>query len=322
MEWVGAVNESQARVLGISRGSRRSAVWEHPFHGVSRPIGADHSDPETRIQNVVPFLPRGAVFTGWAGAFLAGVKYIDGIDRWGNLMPIVLALPDGMQVRPRDGFIPSRRRLRVDEIDREAPLPTATLTRCAYDLALDAPNLTEAVVALDMCTSKVTGGARTTLDNLRSLTSRHKKSRGIVQARHAGELSSERSGSPWESRTRALAVEGAGIDEWLVNVPVFDLHEGFLGVADLLDEESGLVLESDGAGHREERPHQADNVREEKFERAGSVVVRVAALDHTIPTQTIARIRAGRADALRAPKRWTLEQPAWWSAWPPARKWD
>ncbi|MBC7592955.1 MAG: DUF559 domain-containing protein [Kineosporiaceae bacterium] len=115
----------------------------------------------------------------------------------------------------------------------------------------------------------------------------------------------------------------ADIKQPRVNLPVFDLDENLLGVADLIDESTGLVIEFDGATHRELPQHTKDNRREEKFERAGLVVSRVTALDHRDRWGTAARMRAAQRDARSSPKRlWTLEKPDWWRTWPPARQWE
>ena len=151
----------------------------------------------------------------------------------------------------------------------------------------------------------------------------HHKVRGLVMARRAYALCSPRSASPLETRTRLLAHLDAGLVGLGVNVPVFDADERLLGVADLLDEESGLVIESDGGGHREQTQHTMDNRREEGFERAGLVVCRVTALDHRERWNTVGRIVAAHRDAATSTRRaWTTQKPDWWYSWKPGRRWD
>lgn len=53
----------------------------------------------------------------------------------------------------------------------------------------------------------------------------------------------------------------------LWRAPLRGVHEW--AFADVLDEETGLIAEYDGAGHREERRHATDNVREELLEAHG-----------------------------------------------------
>jgi hypothetical protein len=107
----------------------------------------------------------------------------------------------------------------------------------------------------------------------------------------------------------------AGLPRPLVNVPIFDLHGRLLGIADLLDEEAGLVTEFDGQDHCRRRQHRADNDREEEFEGAGLVVVRADSLDMTEhQKRLVARLRSGRRRGLerdRRKDRWTLVEPEW-----------
>lgn len=248
---------------------------------------------------------------------------LDGRDRRGEPMPVMLASPDAGRHRRRNGIQPTRRYIRKDEREIFEGVEVATIARAAYDLALDAPNLTEAVVYLDMCTSTTIAQARTPLDNVHRLVARHKKTRGIVTVREALTWVSSRSASPWETRTRLLAAQGAGIRGLLVNVPVFDLDGELLGVVDLLDPETGLAIETDGDHHRSRAQHTDDNRREERFERSGMTVCRVTSLDHRDPIGTVQRLRRAHRDAhLTRRRTWTLHKPQWWHAWEPGRRWD
>lgn len=122
-----------------------------------------------------------------------------------------------------------------------------------------------------------------------------------------------------------MATEAVGIENWLVNVPVFDLRENLLGVPDLLDRVSGYVIESDGADHRRIKRHNNDNVREEVFEDDGMPVVRIGAAQHSRAerTRTLQRIVNGRARATKGGATlWTTRKPSWWWPWPPGRRWD
>lgn len=202
-------------------------------------------------------------------------------------------------------------------------VPVTTLARAVYDQALDARSVREAVVIIEMGVSRVIAQARTTLANVHRLVERHHKTRGIVRVRNALALATDRSASPWETRTRLLAALDADIKGLRQNVPVFDLAGKLLGIADLIDPETGLVIESDGSHHREAQQHTDDNRREERFERAQAVVCRVTSLDHKDRWATVGRIRAASRDAARQTDRsWTLEKPDWWWRWNPGRRWD
>lgn len=317
------VRVRDAMAFGITRAQTRTARWEHPFRGVVR-LGDPPTCPQTRIADVIPLVIEGCALGGWASAYLQGVRYLDGTTRGGELRAVVVHAGEGHQLRRRAGLRPSRRTLRPWELEDFDGVRVSSLSRAIYDEALDAHSLTEALVAVEMGVSTVAGHAHTTLARVRQVADSHVKTRGIVQAREALRRASTRSGSPWETRLRILAEDLAGIDDWLVNVPVFDLSGNLLGVPDLLDAESGLVLESDGAGHREEHQHGDDNLREERFERHNLTVVRVMARDHRDPLGIAVRINRARNDAARrdmSRDTWTLDQPGWWQTWEPGRRW-
>jgi hypothetical protein len=265
---------------------------------------------------------RANVLGGWASLWAQGNRWFDGFDRGGDPRDVLIHCLAGSQLRVRPGIIPSQADLHPDEVDSLAHYDVATLARSAYDEMRVAGSLRDAVVVLDMAVSTTSGVAHTTLAAVRRVVESHHKTRGIVQARNALDLGTSRSASPWETRTRLLAQLDVGITSLQVNVPVFDLFGTLLGIADLIDPETGLVIESDGSGHREAQKHTDDNVREEKFERAGLVVCRVTSLDHAHRWATVGRINSAWADAGRMRKRlWTLEQPDWWASWLPARRW-
>ncbi|MEO6472214.1 MAG: DUF559 domain-containing protein [Aeromicrobium sp.] len=309
---------------GIARRELAGEDWNHPYRGVVRLGSGDPQEAGNRISEAIPLLTSGAVLTGWASAHRQGVRMLDGIDRAGRLQPIVICCPSGGRLRPRDGISPSRRSIHLNEYSIVEGVSMTSLARAAYDMALDAPSACEALVAFDMCISTVIRQSRTTLSAIENVLSMHRKTRGISQARHALALAESRSASPWETRTRYEARIGADIRNLLVNAPVFDRAGRLVGVADLLCERTGLVIESDGAGHRQEIPHAEDNVREEALERLGFVVSRVSAVDHRQPLELRSRLRNAQlhANTLVRERKWSLEKPDWWWGWEPGRRWD
>lgn len=100
------------------------------------------------------------------------------------------------------------------------------------------------------------------------------------------------------------------------NVPIFDLSQNLLGIADLFDPDSGLVGEFDGKQHREARHHRKDNIREEGFESANLVVVRSDKVDvRAARPQLVGRLTDGYRRGQRRDRRWdrwALTQPGWW----------
>ncbi|KQY58127.1 hypothetical protein ASD11_00170 [Aeromicrobium sp. Root495] len=282
--------------------------------------GSDLSVQDARVDDAVGLLLPGTALGGWASLRLQGNDFFDGWSSSGVRTALVHCLPR-TQLRRRDIVEPFRGLTHPDElIDLEGVVMT-TLARAAFDEARLAASLDEATVVIEMATSTTSGRPHTTLSAVRGVIASHFKVRGIVQARAAVDRASSRAASPWETRTRLLASR-AEVTDVLVNVPLFGPDGDLLGVVDVVDPSTGLVVESDGGHHRGLQQHTHDNRREELLERHGCTVVRVTVLDHQDPWRTIARIRAAQLHAMRMPQgSWTLDQPAWWQTWPSARRW-
>lgn len=312
------------RAAGVPVSELRRASWRRPFRGVARLVGAEDAHPQTRIRDAAALLAPDGAIGGWASRWWQGCPYCDGLDRYGAELPVLLHTSARLRRRERAGVEPTRCQLHPDELVELDGLRLTSLARAAYDDARLACDDAEAVVVLDMSVSRVTGGARTTLGEVRRVLARHTKTRGIARVRRAIELATDRSASPWESRMRVFAVTELGMHNWAVNQPIFDQHGRLLGIPDLLDPATGLVLESDGSSHRTPERHRDDNVREERFESSNLTVVRVTSGDHRAPAQLSVRIRDGdrraRARDVRRDS-WTLTKPAWWSASALARRW-
>ena len=314
---------SLALANGLSRRNIRSTSWLHPYHGVVRAAKLELDPTDLRLSDAIALMSEGHVLGGWASLRAQGNHWFSGRGRHDCDREVLVHCLGGAQLRVRRGLIPCRGLLLADEFMRLENYDVSTVARAVYDEMRLARDLREAVVAFDMATSTTSNVAHTTPAAIARVIDTHHKTRGLMQARRAVVLGSTRSASPWETRTRLLAQLDADIEQLRVNLPVFDLSENLLGVADLIDEFTGLVIEFDGATHRELPRHTDDNRREEKFERAGLVVSRVTALDHRDRWGTATRMRAAQRDARSSSKRlWTLEKPAWWWTWPPARQWE
>lgn len=300
----------------------RGPHWARPSHGLIRPAGADLGQPLTRIHDAVALAGPDGVLGGWAGAYVHGVHALDGLDRLGQERPVLVFTPTG-QLRRRAGIDPSRTRLQAGEFQQVRDLRVTSLERAIYDEMLRARTLREALVALEAGVSTVTPGARTSLAAMARLVGSHRKTRGIVDARAALHLGCERVASAGETRLRLCALD-AGVGSFLVNAPVFGPAGGLVGVVDLLDQEAGLVLEYDGAGHHEADRYAADNAREEALEDLGLVVVRAAAADLASGPDLDRRIRRGQRRGLarrRTHDTWTTVPPPWWAGSRSERRW-
>lgn len=305
---------------GVSRGVLRGPQWQRRGHGLLVPSGTADDSVTARLADAAALLTPGCAIGGWASLRLQQNTFFDGGT---PIRPVLIHCPPGTQLRRRDGVQPFRGLTYPDEVIDLGGIEVATLARAIFDELRLARTLREAVVALDMGISSVTGAPHTHLKAVRRVVEAHHKVRGLAQARRALDLACSRSASPWESRTRLVAQLDLGMHRLLVNTPVFSPAGELLAIVDLHDLDSGLMIEIDGDHHRERHQHAEDNRREERLERAGAVVSRVSSLDHQRPRELIARLAAARADAARSARHeWTLDKPPWWWSWPPGRRYD
>ncbi|MET0821443.1 MAG: hypothetical protein ABWY58_10790 [Aeromicrobium sp.] len=312
----------RATQLGVPAAELRTDLYEHVAHGVVAPAYLGVDPLASRISIAIALMGSANALGGWASLHVRGNTWFDGSAPDGTDRDVLVHCRPGSQLRVRNGIRPSQGVLRPVEVEMLGPYAATTMARATYDEMLVASHLREAVVVLDMATSTTSGVPHTTLDQVVSVVDAHHKTRGIAQARSALALSSSRSASPWETRTRLVAQLDVGIEGLLVNVPVFTLSGELIGIADLFDPRTGLVIESDGSHHRGIEQHADDNVREEGFERAGCVVCRVVSLDHSRRWPLVGRIAAAHRDAKTSTARgWTLDKPDWWHTWPAAQRW-
>ncbi len=238
------------------------------------------STPTQRIVEAATVTPAVAVLGGWAAAFGHGVDLLDGLDdHTMRPVPITVFLPPRLHREPVASLGYRQQVLDPDDVVSRRGLRFTRPVRTALDLARWAPSVTEAVVALDtMLQAKVV--TRPTLERRLSALWGQRGVRQVAQAVSQGRVGVR---SSWESRLRMLYVLELGFAVPVVNRSVFDRRGNFLGTPDLLDEEAGLVIEYDGAtwtgtptpgGNRDPDQHREDNAREERFERAGLLVVR------------------------------------------------
>ena len=304
---------------GYYRAVPQRKAWQKE---VIRPDG--YVSAAQRIRDAQAAMPAGALIAGWAAAYAHGIDSLDGLHHLTLApLPVSVLLPPGSR-RRSTAAIHYRQSKRLVRGVRIEGVPVTGLLRTAYDLARDAPDLTEAVVALDaFLYSRMLKP-----EHLHRSIASVDGYRGATQARQAVQLARIGVRSTWESRLRMLAVLELGLVDLQPNRAVFDLDGNLLGIPDLLDAEAALALEYDGAtwrssrdkGHRNREQHREDNAREELFERAGLIVVRAEKDDLVKYRQRLVeRITTARADGIsrdRRRDRWTLDEPDNWYGYP------
>lgn len=296
---------------GVTADMTRSRSWRRSSRGFFVP--ADAPDTTTqRILEASPLVPPGGALAGWAAAYALGTDLLDGRDpRTMATLAVPVHLGPHVGRTAPTGFHFLRERLPPRHVTRVLGLPVTTPLRTAFDGGRWAPDVVEAVVFLDQLAHALE------LDpaDLAPWCAPGDRWPGIKQLRQALALADAGSESPWESRLRMFYLFQAGLPRPLVNRPVFDLEENFLGQPDLFDPEAGLATEFDGLDHRERERHRSDNIREEKLEGSNLTVCRVDSLDMRQPRPLRERLRARHLQGMRRDRRqdrWTLVEPHWW----------
>lgn len=296
---------------GPTRGQAAGTRWRRVGRGWYVPATVDRSLPEQRILEASVRLPADGAVTGWAACRLHRANFFDGL------------LPDGRTEQPVPLVVGPRGRLRaargvtlgydrLDAFDRATRYGIActTVRRAVFDAMRSAPDVREAVVAMDM----MAAAELTSIRRIRDFCGSRARWKGVPQVRAALDLASEDSLSPNETRMRLVWVLDAGFPMPEVNKPVYDLSGRLLGIADILDLEAGVVGEYDGEEHRHVRRHAQDVRREDLLRRHGLEVFRVTGPDMSNKRLLVERMHAARARAKWLPRgrrAWTTEFPPW-----------
>jgi len=262
---------------GVTKGEMAGPLWSPVVRGVHAWLGADPTDPMTRVLAVAELMPKGAAIGGWAALCLRGVRDLDGRTgpRGATLLPVPVCIGPPGRMAPRDGIVVDRSRLAEDDVTEVDGIRVTTAPRTCVDIACW-HGVEEGLVAGD---AAVRFGA-VRAEQIRSYATTRGPVRGIPWARTAAALVDGHAESCPESRLRFVWIQRAGLPVPLVNPDIVDHEGGFLvGRSDLLGLDAALVGEYDGDGHRTLAQHTADNDREESFERLGLTVVRATALD-------------------------------------------
>lgn len=312
--------ESSATLLGsgIGRSTLRSRSWRRVRRGFYVPDSAGRLPGDSRLSaaqrilDVTPVLAGQAAIGTWAAAYILGVDWMDGLHPHTLAELPVDIMAAELRRRQRKELRYQFTELHADDTLVRDGIRITAPCRTAFDGARWADSLEDAVVFVD----SVTKFLNLDLTEFRAYVAAHADWTGVEQGLRAAELAMPGVMSTWESRLRICWLLDAGLPEPLVNVPIFDRSESFLGIADLFDPESGLVAEFDGDQHRQAEQHRLDNIREEKLEAANLVVVRSDKTDvRRVRRQLVGRLqdgyRRGRSRN-RAQDNWTLRQPDWW----------
>jgi hypothetical protein len=280
---------------GPSRGQAAGPRWRQSSPGVYVPVDTPRDVPEQRILEQSMRLPPGnAAVTGWAACRLHGARFHDGLERDGRTeIPVPLAVGHRGGVRRSPKITVGFEALNPGDWTTVSGNRLTTAERATFDAMRRRDDWREALVALDAAVA----AEITSIERVTAFAQTRSGSRRIGVVRLALPYASEHSRSPNETRLRAITLVDAGIPSVHVDCPIYDRHGRLLGIADLLDEAAGLVIEFDGAEHRGLARHSRDAVKDDDLRNCALEVVRVTGPQlHDVPT-LVRRLHAARSRA-------------------------
>lgn len=293
-------------ITGPTRHQARRGLWRQTTYGFHVPTGTDSAIVEQRILEQSMRIGDDGAVTGWAALRLYGAAFFDGLGLDSRtLLPVPLVAPRKLMDTPAS--VTSRVSLAGHRIWVVQGIRCVGVERAVVDEILRRGDLRAAVVVVDMaCAARITSLRRIT-----SYVERHPRP-GNDLVRSALKLADEHSLSPPETRMRLVWMLDAGWPRPLCNRVVYTTGDDVLGRPDLLDPDTGVAGEYDGALHRDRRRHRTDVARAERFRSSGLEPFVIVAGDS--PTVQIERIEAARSRAVARGSRerhWTLEPPPW-----------
>ncbi|WP_310962242.1 endonuclease domain-containing protein [Nocardioides terrisoli] len=293
---------------GPTRGRAAGPKWRRTSHGHYVPAATPRT-VEQRILEASVRLPPGGAVTGWAACRMHGVGLVDGLARDGvTELPVLLAQGECGRLSQQPGIRLANEPLDPSETVRLHGVPVTTIERAIFDAAREAPDLREAVVALDMAFA----AKRSSLPRMATYVEGRSGWRRVVVVRRALVLADEHSLSPQATRLRLIWMLDARLPRPLTNVGILDQHGRLQGIADLLDVEAGLAVEFDGEDHRSRDRHARDVRKEAALRRLGLEVARITGTDLRRTDVVIARLHEARERAaFRSPaeRRWVPRPP-------------
>jgi hypothetical protein len=153
-------------------------------------------------------------------------------------------------------------------------------------------------------------------DELALLVARSSGWDGIGRGRRVVDLMEENAWSPAEVSMRGIWSSEAGRRRPAANQPVFDLGGRHVATPDLLDVAAGVAGEYESDLHLERNQRRRDVQREDRYRSVGLEPVIMVTGDLADPWRFVGRLHAAYARAARTPvadRRWTVEQPPWWT---------
>ncbi|WP_207891505.1 DUF2726 domain-containing protein [Nocardioides jejuensis] len=258
------------------------------------PADTDSGVPEQRILEAAARLPPLGAVTGWAACRLYGANFHDGLGRDGQTeVPVDLVVGSRGWTRPAAGVRHTYERLEPSEVGVAQGIRVVSPVRATFDAMRRQRSVREAVVELE----KSVMADVVSIQAVAAHAATKKGAWRIQLVRDALPLARENAKSPQETRTRLVAHLDAGITGLLVNATLHTMSGALIGECDLVDPETGLVIEYDGADHEQQPRRHRDAIKFEALRHAGAEVLRVSPQLLREPERLAASMRDAQARA-------------------------
>jgi hypothetical protein len=299
------VRVDSSGTIGPTRSQAQTPRWRRVAHGWYVDAAARPDTVEQHILEQASRLPPNGAVSGWASLRWRGAGFFDGLDMAGQrMLPVPLVMGVNGNLRPGPEVELSWEQLTPAEREMVRSLPCTTVRRSLFDEIRRAGDVRSGVVAADMAIA----AGLITEEQLGEYVQLRPAWTGVPLVRKVLPLIDGLSVSPQESRLRLVWMLDAGLPRPRVNPTLVSLNGEFLGRPDLLDLESGLVGEYDGADHLVADRRRIDRAREERFRDHGLESVVVVRGELRSPDAVARRIRSGyqRARTSRRDRRWKV----------------
>lgn len=280
-------------ITGPTRGEARSKRWRRISRGWYVDQHARRDLVEQRILEQSCRLGADGAVTGWASLCWRGGGFFDGTDGVRGALPVPLIVGPASNMRPTDASVLSWEQLAPWEREIVHGIACASSRRSLFDEVRRRNTVRSGVVAVDMALA----AGLLAEEEFAEYVSLRPAWTGVPLVRKVLPLVDGGSMSPQESLLRLTWVLDAGLPPPLSNPDLVSEGGTFIGRPDLLDPESGLVGEYDGADHLKEDRRRIDRAREECFR------------DHGLEVVTVVRGEIGRGNAV-AHRIWSAYQRA------------
>jgi len=268
---------------------------------------------EQRIVEASCCLPEYGGVTGWAALhWQKAERWFDGTAPDGSLLPVTLAVA-GNDIRPQPGIQVSAERLDPRDLIIVDGLSLTVAVRSVCFEMRYASSDREAA----RCLSMAAYYDLVSIDELADYASQHSGWTGIPQCRRGIPLAEENCWSPAELDMVLTWRLEADLPRPLCNQPLFDLDGRHIGTPDLVDLEAGVIGQYHGGLHLSGTQRAIDERAVERYRDVGLECFSMLAADRGRAGRMAERMHAARSRArweAESLRRWTIEQPPWWTA--------